>query len=167
MKNKTHQLTLSAILCAIAVALSFIEYSLLPPLPAGVKMGLSNLCVLVAIEFLGVKSGFAIAFTKSAFVFLTRGAIAFAMSVSGGLLACLAACFLLRLTSASCILTSSICGIIHNIGQLITASIITRSIYTLWYFPLLTLSGAFSGVFTGFLFFLVCTRLSCFLKNRR
>lgn len=158
-KNNIKLVTQTAIFCALACVLAFVENMLLPPLPMGVKLGISNLLVLLALELMGVKSAFFIVLSKSAFVFLTRGVTAFFMSAAGGILSFVIAAVLIRKTKASCVLVSSLCGIFHNIGQLVMASVITASAYSLWYFPVLCVCGCVSGIFVGILFYVICKRL--------
>lgn len=152
-------LALTALLCALACVLSFAESAMLPPLPLGVRLGLSNLCVLIAIELISVRSAASVVVFKTLFVFLTRGVTAFLMSVSGGVMSFVIALVLIKKTRASCVLVSSVSALFHNTGQIITAALLTGSGYTLWYFPFLCLTGVASGVVTGLLFYLIGTRL--------
>lgn len=75
------------LLFALAMALSFLESLLpaLPMLPPGIRLGLSNIVTMYALFVLGPVSGYTIAVLKSLFVLLTRGAVAAAMSASGGI----------------------------------------------------------------------------------
>ena len=63
MKTTTRQLTLCAMLTALALALSwaerFLPLSLLIPLP-GIKLGLANIVTLFALYALGAPQAFAI-----------------------------------------------------------------------------------------------------------
>ena len=76
------------LLFALSVVLSFLEGTLTPllGLPPGVKLGLANVVVMYALFFLGRGSAFTLVLLKSFFVLLTRGAMAGALSLGGGLL---------------------------------------------------------------------------------
>lgn len=157
--KKIRLITQTAVFCALACVFAFVENMLLPPMPMGVKLGISNLLVLLALELIGVKSAFFIVISKSAFVFLTRGVTAFLMSSAGGIVSFIIAVILIRKTKNSCVLISSLCGIFHNLGQLSMASVLTASAYSLWYFPVLCVCGCASGIFVGILFYVICKRL--------
>ncbi len=86
MKKTIYKLCLSAVLCAQALALNYVE-GLLPSLtflPPGAKPGLSNIITLFVLDSLGLSQGLIITLIKAFFVFVTRGVTAGAMSLSGG-----------------------------------------------------------------------------------
>ena len=99
MKKKlSYKIALSAILCALAISLGFLE-SLLPPiplLPPGAKPGFSNIITMFAAGSIGLPSALAIAVIKGGFAFITRGVTAGIMSISGGLLSAVAMYLLMR-----------------------------------------------------------------------
>ena len=86
--SAARRVAVTGLLGALALALSFLE-SLLPPLPVlppGAKLGLSNIAVLFAVQSLGLLPALGVALVKGVFAGLTRGGVAFLMSLSGGLL---------------------------------------------------------------------------------
>ena len=76
MKIKTRELTLCAVLAALALALSYMEsffpLVLLVPLP-GVKLGLANIVTLYALYALGFPSALAILLVRCTLGALLRG----------------------------------------------------------------------------------------------
>ena len=158
MKNKNIALktALGGILCAQALALSFIENLLpaIPFMPPGAKPGLPNIIIMFAAGSLGAPQAFIITLVKSGFVFITRGATAAVMSLSGGLLACTATVILMRfckekLGIIGISVTAALC---HNLGQLAASVFITGSAKTLYYAPFLALFGLVTGIATGLIF---------------
>ena len=152
-KKRTYRLALAAILCAQALALSFLE-GLLPPipwLPPGAKPGLSNIIIMFAADSLGLPMALTIVLIKSGFAFLTRGASAALMSLAGGVLSALAMRLLLRYARQTFGLVgvSVICALCHNFGQLLAAAVLTGTRQVLYYAPMLALFGAATGVATG------------------
>lgn len=157
MKNaarpNTYQIALMGLLFALALVLTAVEYMIppIPMMPPGVKLGLANIVTMYCLFFLGKKQTFAIVFLKSGFVFLLRGATAFLMSLSGGVIS--AAVMILLLAAAGgklSYLVVSIAGaIFHNIGQLIVASFLLGTGMVVFYLPLLILSGVVMGYITG------------------
>ena len=125
--NKTHSIALSGLLFALAMALSFIEGTLvIPGLLPGMKLGLANIVVMYALFFMGPKQAFVLDVLKAFFVFLVSGWTAGFLSLCGGLLSLL----VMWLLYYHCPLRPtwfilSVCGALaHNIGQLLGASVI-------------------------------------------
>lgn len=154
-KYSARQVALMGLLFALAAVLSFLEGLLpvLPTLPPGVKLGLSNIVTMYTLFFLGAKSGFAIAFLKAFFVLLLRGPTAFCMSLSGGILSVLVMLVLLKLSEKPHITLVSIFGaVFHNIGQILVSALFLRTALAFGYLPIMVLSGVLMGFFTSVLF---------------
>lgn len=151
------------LMLALALVLSVFESMLpaLPFLPVGVKLGLSNIVTMYCLLFLGAKTAFAVAVLKALFVLLTRGVIGAALSLSGGLCSVCLMLLFKRLPGLGDRLISVVGAISHNIGQLVLASIILKSVYTFYYLPVMILSGVGMGLITGILLRLVMP----YLKN--
>lgn len=148
------KLTKIAILSATALVFGYIE-SLLPPLfLPGVKLGLSNIVILLALYETDKLTAFFIMLIKvivSSILF--AGMSTFFYSLSGGILSLI----IMTLFKNRCFSLTGVSilgGVFHNIGQLISASIILGQ-NALYYFPVLLISGAVMGVITGF----ICTRV--------
>lgn len=147
---------LDGIIAALALALAFLE-GLLPDaafLPPGAKLGLANVAVMFAVLAVGYADGFAIMLIKSSFVFFTRGAASFIMSVSGGVLSCVVMILIVAITKKLnkeflYIGISVICAVVHNIGQTAAASVYMSTNLMTSYLPLLIITGIVSGFITG------------------
>jgi heptaprenyl diphosphate synthase len=149
--QKNHRLALSALMLAFALVLSWLEQliPILPFLPPGVKLGLSNIAVMYCLFCLGLPTAALVAFLKALFVFLTRGMIAGLLSASGALLSLLVMYLVSRLP-VSYLLLSVLGAIAHNIGQLLAVSLWLKLSFFSYYLPLLILSGVGMGLLTGF-----------------
>ena len=150
---KVKRLALMGLLFALAMALSFLESLLpaLPMLPPGIRLGLSNIVTMYALFVLGPVSGYTIAVLKSLFVLLTRGAVAAAMSASGGI-ASVTVMLLLGLLPGirrQYLLLSVFGGAAHNVGQLIAARFIISNQYVWYCLPVLLAAGLLMGAITG------------------
>lgn len=150
----TKKMTLCAILAALAVVLSMAESALVPDiafLPPGAKPGLANIVVMFVASFLGSIPAFVITLLKSMFVFVTRGATAFIMSIGGGGLSTCVLCILLKIKKIPMSFTGIgiICAIFHNLGQLLCACAVTGTFSLVNYAPALILFGAATGFLTG------------------
>ena len=80
------KISLMGLLFALAMVFSYLESLVsIPGLLPGMRLGLSNLVTMYCLFFLGKSSGYTMAVLKAGFVVLTRGAVAGALSLSGGL----------------------------------------------------------------------------------
>jgi heptaprenyl diphosphate synthase len=151
--NKTHMLVLTAMIFASALVLAVVENSL-PPLPIavpGVKFGLSNIAVMYALFFLGMKQALTIGIMKSVFVFITRGGIAGMLSLAGGILS-IAVMILLMVIfrdKISYLMISIFGALFHNVGQFAVITVIYTGMNMWAYFPVLLISGLVAGIVTS------------------
>ncbi|MDF2655463.1 MAG: putative rane protein [Bacillota bacterium] len=152
-KNKTQLMVLTSMVFATALVLAIIENAL-PALPIavpGVKFGLSNIAVMYALFFLGRKQAYTIALLKAGFVFITRGAIAAALSLAGGILSITVMVILIILfrDKISYLVLSIFGAVFHNVGQFIVITVIYTGMNLWAYFPVLLISGLVAGLVTS------------------
>ena len=152
-RRRLRLLTVTALLAAAALAMSFFERLLTAglPLPPGVKPGFANIAVLFACAAVGLPCALFIVILKAGFAFLTAGGVAALLSLCGGLLSALTMFALLKLKRNRMTYAGvSVCGaVMHNIGQLAAASLLVGSALYLSWLPVLLVSGAVFGAVTG------------------
>ncbi len=149
---KTRSIALSGLLFALAMALSFIEGTLvIPGLLPGMKLGLANIVVMYALFFMGPRQALVLDVLKAMFVFLVSGFTAGLLSLCGGLLSLLVMWLLyyvLPVRPTWFIL--SVCGALaHNVGQLLGAGVIISSSLSLYYAPVMLVMGLVMGALTS------------------
>ena len=157
MKDKrglTKRVALVGIMGALALSLSYLETLIpaFPGFPPGAKPGFSNIVTMFLAGSVGIGDAFFITVIKALFAGITRGFTAMLMSGAGGLLSTAAACLLLRKSKNrfGYIGIGIICAVCHNIGQLLTACLISGTPSLLWgYGPLLLLFAVITGFITG------------------
>ena len=140
-----------ALLTALAMVLSWLE-SLLPVSGAvpGMKLGLTNLVVIFALERMTVRDAAAISFIRVILVSLTFGnAYAFAYSLAGAVLSLLGMVFLKKTGKFSVLGVSVAGGVCHNIGQILVAMAVLETTRLAYYLPFLLISGTVSGAAIG------------------
>ena len=141
-------------MAALAIALSYLE-SLIPAYPGfppGAKPGFSNIVTMFLAGSVGIADAFFITLIKALFAGITRGFTAMLMSGAGGILSTAAACVLLRAKKINLgyIGIGIICAVCHNIGQLLTACLISGTPSLIFgYGPLLLLFAVITGFVTG------------------
>ncbi len=163
------RLTRSAVLLAAALVLGWIE-GFLPPLPAPVPLryGLANVAVMATLIFIGSFEAFSVAFLKSIFVFMTRGLIAGAVSMTGTLLSVGVMIAIERLfrRRTSIFLLSISGAIAHNIGQLIFLTLFMQyRISVLLVGPYLLVFGILTGILSGALLYAMMRPLQSFFRR--
>lgn len=149
---KLKQLTVNAVLTAIALTIFMIEAQIpaLVPIP-GVKLGLANIITVFALFAFGPKDAFMILFVRVFMGSVFSGQISTLLySLSGGVL-CFASLLVMRriITIEQLWVASVVGAVFHNIGQILVAIIVTGTPSIVVYLPVLLVSGIIAGLFTG------------------
>lgn len=150
---RTQRLALNALLCALAVILSWVE-TLIPPLPMlppGAKLGLSNIVTMYAVGSTGLVSALLICLFKALFAALTRGLTAGLMSLAGGICSTLMMALLLKRAHGFGLIGTGISGALsHNLAQLGVTFLLAGGAVG-FYLPWLMLFSLLTGTLTGLL----------------
>lgn len=139
------------VLTALALIFSYIE-TLIPihfGIP-GVKLGLANLIVVIALYKMGIKEAYTLSIVRvilAGFIFGNLFSILY--SLAGGLLSLTMMVVLKKTEKFSVFGVSMAGGVFHNIGQLIMAAIVLESLSIAYYFPILLVSGVVTGLLIG------------------
>lgn len=160
---KVKDLVLTAVLTAFALVAFAIEAAIPPITPIyGIKLGLANVFTLFALYALGTKQAAAVEFLRIILGSIFTGqAASFIYSLTGGILSFLLMVLLKRFFPLKQVwVLSVLCAVMHNIGQLLAAVVITGTHQVLYYFPVLVISGIIAGAFTGLCAQLVIIRLN-------
>ena len=136
---------------ALALIFSYVE-TLIPihlGIP-GVKLGLANLVIVMALYKMNVKETYALSVTRvllAGFIFGNMFSILYSMA--GGLLSLTMMVVFKKTEKFSVIGISLVGGVFHNIGQLIVAGLVIENISVIYYMPVLLISGMVTGVLIG------------------
>lgn len=155
-------LVLFAILVALASVFGWLESMLPNPLEAiapGLKLGLANIVVLIALYRLGAGAAASVSLLRVLLTAFTFGSLSSLMfSLTGAVLSLLIMILLKSLRLFSPIGISTAGGVAHNLGQIAVACL-TLGQNLIYYLPFLLLCGIFSGIFIGILGALILKRL--------
>lgn len=167
MKNsKVKNVAIFGMMVALAFTLSYLE-SLIPfnfGIP-GVKLGLANLVVVIAIYTMKPGEAFFIAIVRIFLAGLTFGnAYSLAYSLCGGILS-FAVMLLIKKTKLSIIGVSMLGGVCHNIGQIAVAAVVMSTLRIAYYLPVLLGAGLATGFLIGVISKAVISRLEKIKKN--
>lgn len=142
---------LYGVLTAAALVCGYLE--LLIPVPTtipGVKLGLGNAIVLIALERLGAKPGLYLMFAKvfaSSLLFANLQMMAF--SLAGGIASWAIMALAVRSGAFSPVATSVLGGIAHNAGQLLAVAALLSTQVALVNAPVLAVAGTLCGLAVG------------------
>ncbi len=141
------------ILIALALILSYVEAQV-PAFFAfpGMKLGLTNIAVLLALYRMGGVSAMTINLLRIVMVSLLFGSFSsFVYSMAGGMLSTVVMILLKHIGKFRPLTVSIAGGISHNVGQIIAAMILMSTAGIGWYLSVLWFSGLLSGALIGIL----------------
>lgn len=136
---------------ALALICSYIE-SLIPfyfGIP-GVKLGLTNIVVVLMLYCTGAKSALAVSVLRillSGFLFGNMFSILY--SLAGGLASFLCMVLLKRSGRFRIISVSAAGGVTHNLGQIAVAAAVVENRSLFYYYPVLFIAGTLTGIVIG------------------
>lgn len=153
--TKVHRITEFALYTAVAFLFSFIE-SLIPlPLPfPGMKLGLANVVLLFVLYRKNFPYTLGLSLLRNVLTGITFGNMfALLYSMLGALLSLVGMSLVKHYgrEGLSILSISALGGILHNMGQLITAFFLLGFSSIIWYLPILYFSGLVTGIVIGFL----------------
>ena len=160
--NRNKRLALLGILASLAIVLSYLE-ALIPPLVAipGVKIGLANIAVMLALYKLGMKEAAIISVVRNIVIFLLFGGfIALLYSLAGAILSLAVMYLLKRFTPLSEIGVSVAGGVSHNLAQITVAIFAFSTPSLVLYLPVLLISGTLAGIVIGLCSGIVINKLT-------
>ncbi len=156
----TKRVAYCALLTALAMIFGYVE-ALIPfgfGIP-GVKLGLANIVIVLALYILPACQVFAIQLMRIVLVSFLFGNLSMMLySLAGGMLSLVVMLLLNRrkvylFWKCSCPLTgvSIAGGVSHNIGQLIVAALVVQNLKIMFYFPIMIMAGLITGCLIGVL----------------
>lgn len=140
-----------AFVVAFAMILSFVE-SRIPALVAipGVKVGLANIAVIFTLYKFGVKEAITVSIIRVLLISMLFGSpVSLIYSIAGATLSLASMVLLKKLTPLTEVAISVTGGVMHNVGQIATASFMLSTNVVVYYLPFLLVSGTVAGVVVG------------------
>ena len=153
----TKRVALCGLLLSMMLVLGWVEH--LIPLNAGIpgiKLGLSNGVLIFAVYMLDVPTSYVLMTLKVALscIFLGNPASMMLYGFAGGLLSLTGMVLLSKVKGMHPVTVSMVGGVLHNVGQVAMAMLITKTTGLLYYMAVLMLVGLGCGLLTG-----VCANL--------
>ena len=151
MALTSKQIAQTALLVALTLVLSYLET--LIPLPVtvpGLKLGIANITVLVALYLIDTKTAAFLMAIKVVIASLLFGSpMMIVYSFCGSLLAFIGMVFLKRTGKVSIVVISMVSAVLHNIGQLCAAMVLLATPLIWVNAPFLIIAACITGSITG------------------
>lgn len=151
MRSSSSLVAACALLTALALIFSYVES--LFPLPIGVpgvKLGIANLVILIALYRYGFKMALIVNVMRIVLAgLLFSGLFGVLYAMAGGLLSLFAMGLLKKTGIFSIIGVSFVGGVVHNFGQVTVAAFLVSHVGMYAYFPILLFSGLVAGTILG------------------
>lgn len=164
-QTKTKFIATSAMFVCLALIFSYVE--VLVPFSVGipgVKLGLANLVIIIALYEMDFKYAFVINAIRIVIAgLLFSGLFGMMYSIAGGLLSILVMWALKKTGLFSMIGVSMAGGLAHNLGQLLVAAFLVSNLKMFIYFPILMFSGIGSGILIGIVSYIIDKKLPKYL----
>lgn len=159
---KTRKIAWMGMMVAVAFVLSYVE-AMLPisfGIP-GIKLGLSNIVVMLCLYECSVKQTFGVAVIRIILTGLTFGNLSMMLySLAGGMLSLFVMVLLKKCDGFSVYGVSIAGGVCHNVGQILIAVVILQQKgFLLYYLPFLLVAGCVSGACIGMIAAILNKRL--------
>ncbi len=155
-------------LVALAFIFSYIE-SLIPisvGIP-GVKLGLANMVVIVALYTMGASHAFVLSLIRIILMGFTFGNPASMIySLGGGMLSLLVMIIAQKTKMFSVTGVSVLGAISHNVGQIVVAVLVVENRSLFYYLPVILISGVAAGIIIGAVGAILVKRLSGFISRQ-
>ena len=159
--QKTRHIALSGLLFALAMALSFIEGTLvIPGLLPGMKLGLANIVTVFTVFVLGPKEGAAVLAVRVFLGAVFAGNFSTILYSAAGGVCAIGVTIALRkiLTKKQLWVAGCLGAVAHSVGQMAMAIALTGTVSLAVYLPVMIVISILTGLFTG-----LCAQ---FLVNR-
>ncbi len=163
---KSKRVAAYGVLVALAFIFSYIEAMFpMPMIVPGMKLGLANIVIVVALYTMGYKTAFVISLVRIILVGFTFGNMNMMLySLGGGLLSYSMMALMKHFNLLSIVGVSVVGAVFHNIGQILVAMFTLESTILLYYLPFLLITAVVSGVLIGILGAMMTKRLTNVLK---
>ena len=159
--SRAYTLTMCAVLAALALIFSYIEFLLPLPVPVpGIKLGFANIAILVALYRIDWRSALVVNIVRIILAgLLFTGLTSMLYALAGGIPGVLVM-ILLKRTGVFSIFGVSVGGAAtHIVGQLTLASFVIQTGAVFVTFPMLLVSAVISGLIIAFIAHLILKAL--------
>jgi heptaprenyl diphosphate synthase len=165
MRNKTKVIALLGVCAAAAMMLSYVE-SFIPSFAPGVKIGLPNIVIVYLLYKVGAAKAAGVSMVRVLLTALLFGSVmSLWYSLAGAVFSLLVMTVLKKIKVFSIVGVSVVGGVMHNVGQIISAVIMMKNSGVAYYLVPLIISGTVAGVAIGVLSAILVKKIGKELKR--
>lgn len=160
------KISVIAMFSAFAILAAYVE-SFIPSIGIpGVKLGLANIAVVLALYILDAESAIIVDVVRIVIVGLLFGSMmSMSFALAGAFVSLTVMIILKKCFDFSIITVSIFGGFFHNVGQMIIAWILVDNYNILYYMPVLLIAGIITGLIIGLLAKVLYTRTGVICKK--
>lgn len=151
MNTKTRRIAYLALLAALTLVLGYFDAMI--PLPVtipGIKLGLANITVLIALYLMGPRYSFVLMLMKVLMTSLIVGSPSMIMySFSGSMLAYGGMWLLWKTNKVNLFAVSIVMSVLHNLGQITVAAAILATPAVFLNLPIMVIAACITGAITA------------------
>ncbi len=151
-RKQIYRIALLGLCTAVALIFAYVE-SLIPPLYAavpGIKLGLPNIAIIFILYSFGWPAAALVSVVRVvAVALLFSNPMILWYSLAGAILSLAGMALLKHLRIFSVVGVSVAGGVLHNVGQILTAMILLGTAELGYYLIILAITGTVSGIFVG------------------
>lgn len=157
------KIAVTALFTSFGIVLSYIE-TFIPVLGIpGVKLGLANLVIVIALYLLSAREALLINFIRILLVgFMFANVFSIIYSLAGAVFSFIVM-VLVRKMNFSIVTVGILGGVFHNIGQILVACFVVETYSVFSYVPVLMISGIITGAIIGILSFIIEKRVGKYI----
>ena len=149
--DRTRQYIYIALLCAQGVIIGLLERMI--PFPfafaPGAKLGLANLITIISLFTMSIPDSFILMCLRLLLTTLLGGTLSTFLYSGAGAVLSWFGMLLIKQLGEKRVSISAAGGILHNVGQLLVASLIAQSWTVMLYLPVLAFMGILAGIAVG------------------
>lgn len=151
MNEKTKKLAYIALFAALTLVLGYMEAMIPVPVAIpGVKLGLANVTVLIALYLMGPRWAVAVLVLKVAVTSLIIGSPSMIIySLAGSVLAFFGMLAVWKFGKLNIVVASVVAALLHNFGQLGVAALVMQTPAIFLNLPVMVIAACVTGSVTG------------------
>lgn len=159
MQNSKN-IAMTALFTAFAVILSYIE-SFIPVIGIpGVKLGLANFAIMLALYLLGYRHAIITNIVRIIIIGAFFGNLfSICFSIAGAVISFCAMALCKKTGKLSMVTVAIVGGVFHNVSQILVAAFVVNTYGIITYIPVLIVSGIVTGLIIGILSDIVYRRI--------
>ena len=161
MQLRNKHVAFLGLMVALGLLFGYIESMfVLPVRIPGIRIGFSNIITVVTLYIMGPVNAFIVSIARVILSGVLFGnGISIIYALAGAIVSYTGMFVVYKINRFSAVGVSVIGGVLHNVGQIVAAMIITESVNVIYYIPVLIIVGTLAGCLVGIVSNILINRL--------